>query len=182
VPPDCIFPKKKPGNLIAVPCCIGCNQKFKPLDEKMRNFVATLSAKKSGDVGEMAKKEILRSRKLSMDFLSYTKEHPSLRDDKGNPRLLFFFDDNELEQWLIRIVKGLFFHREKCRISDRAIFRITKHPELTPQPSMTFPFEKGLELRPYFVYGVVQEANVDHWILSFFDHIIFMVSVEVPDT
>lgn len=180
VPPDCIFPKEKPANLITIPCCISCNQKFKPLDEKMRNFIALLSGEKSGEVGEVAKKEILRSSRLSMEFLSYTKDHPSLRDSEGTPRLLFFFDDKELELWLSRIVKGLFFHREKRRISDNAIYRVIKHSELTPQPSMTFPLEEGLELRPYFVYGVVQEANTGHWVLIFYDHIIFSVIVEVP--
>ena len=182
VPPNCIFPKKKPLNLITVPCCTGCNQKFKPLDEKMRNFVASLSGDKSGKVAETARREILRSSRLSAEFLSHTKEHPLLRDNKGNPRLLFFFDDNELRQWLSRIVKGLFFHREKRRMSDRAIFTVTKHPELTPQPSMTFPLEEGLELRPYFVYGVVQQANLNQWVLIFYDHIIFTVTVEVPNS
>ena len=146
----------------------------------MRNFFALLAGDKSAGVGQIAWREVLRSRKWHEVFLSYTKEHPTLVDDTGNPRLVFYFDDDELKAWLIRLVKGLFYRHNKARISDAAIYKVGKYPQFAPQPSDTFPMEKGLEFRPYFVYGVIQEPNNDFWVLIFYDHLIFSVSVDMP--
>ena len=179
VPPDCIFPQDKPANLITIPCCKRCNEEFKQMDEKMRNFFALLAGDKSGSVGQIARREVLRSRKWSEAFLSYTKKHPTLIDDTGKPRLVFYFDDDELEAWLIRVVKGLFYRNNGGRISDTAIYKVGKYPQFVPQPSDTFPMEKGLKFRPYFVYGVIQEPNNDFWVLIFYDHLIFSVSVDM---
>ena len=179
VPPDCIFPKEKPQNLITVPCCIECNGAFKLLDEKMRNFFAVLAGDKSDEVSKIARHEILRSGRLSKDFLSYTKQHPALVDDQGNPRLVFYFNNEELERWLIRVVKGLAFHRTRIRISDGAVYKMKVLSEFVPQPSNTFPMEKGLEFRPHFVYGVIQEDNTDFWMLIFYDHLMFSITVDI---
>jgi len=124
IPPDCIFPKDKPPNLITVPCCKRCNEEYKQLDERMRNFFALLAGDKSAGVGQIARREVIRSRKWREVFLSYTQKHPTLVDDSGNPRLVFYFDDDELKAWLIRVVKGLFYRLNKARISDAAIFRV----------------------------------------------------------
>jgi hypothetical protein len=177
VPPDCIFPKNKPKNLITIPCCSSCNQGYKQLDEKMRNHIALLAVNQSGEVGGKAKKEILRSWKLRNEFIKKMKEHPTLKDDKGNPRYLFYFNDSELESWFIRLTKGLHFRKYKQRINNKAKFEVRKHPELSPQPSETFPMEGGLEFRPYFVYGVIEEENNNFWVFIFYDHLIFTVSV-----
>jgi hypothetical protein len=177
-PPDSIFPDKKPNNLITIPCCISCNREFAPIDEKMRNFFAILAGDKSGEIGKLAQNEVLTKRRLRHEFLSYTKEYPSLVDENGNPRLLFYFNDEELERWLIRVVKGLFFYHNKHRIDDKAIYHVKKHTDLLPQPSHTFPMERGLEFRPYFVYGVIKEEKTDFWLLIFYDHLMFSVTVE----
>jgi hypothetical protein len=182
VPPDCIFPQEKPPNLLTVPCCKKCNEGFKQLDEKMRNFLAFLAGDKSTGVGYIAQREVFRSRKCRDVFLSYTKPHPSLVSDEGYPRLVFYFDENELTQWLIRITKGIFYKKYRTRISDKADFKIQKHPELLPQPSDTFPMEEGLEFRPYFVYGVIREENNDFWVFVFYDRLIFSVSVDFRST
>lgn len=179
VPPDCIFPQEKPPNLITVPCCTECNGAFKQLDEKMRNFFAIIAGDKSGEVGKIAQHEILRSRRLSKEFLSYTKEQGSLVDYQGNPRLIFHFNNEELDRWLVRVVKGLFFHRNKTRISESAIYEVKVLSECVPQPSKTFPMEEGLEFRPYFVYGIIQEGDSNFWVLIFYDHLMFSVTVNV---
>jgi len=180
VPPNCIFPKKKPQNLITVPCCRECNEAFNSLDEKLRNFFAVLAGDKSGEVSKIAQHEILRSGSLSKDFLSYTKPHPSLVDDKGNPRLVFYFNNEELERWLTRVVKGLAFYRTRIRISDRAVYKMQVLSEFVPQPSNTFPIEKGLEFRPHFVYGVIHEGNADFWLLILYDHLMLSITVDIP--
>jgi hypothetical protein len=178
VPPDCIFPQEKPANLITVSCCTDCNGAFSQLDQKMRNFFAIIADDKSGEVGKRAQSEILRSRKLSSDFLSYTKKHPSLIDDQGNPRLVFYFDKDEISRWLIRVVKGLSFRRNKTRITDSSLFEVDILSQFMPQPSKTFPLEDGLEFRPHFVYGVVAEEGYDFWVLIFYDHLMFSVAVK----
>ncbi len=180
VPPYCIFPQEKPRNLITIPCCKNCNNEFAQLDEKMRDFLAILALDKSGDVGKNAKRNVLKTQKRRDEFLAYTKKNPTLLDDNGNPRLEFFFNRDELNAWLIRVVKGLFFRRYKTRISDNAIYKVDPIPQFVPQPSDTFPMEKGLEFRPYFVYGVIQEPNNDFWVLYFYDKLTFSVSVNNP--
>ena len=179
VPPACIFPvDHKPTNLFTVLCCTSCHDKFDVLDERMRNYLALLAITESGNAGSKAKKAVLRSPKLREEFISHTKNHPSLKDNNGNPRLLFYFDNEELNQWLIRIVKGLYFRRHKCRIDDDYVYKVEKLPQLTPQPSMTFPMDDGLEARPYFVYGIIEESNSDYWVLIFYDRLIFTVMAE----
>jgi len=72
---------------------------------------------------------------------------------------------------------------ERRRISDTAVFTAKALPEIRTQPSHIFPFEKGLERRPHFVYGMVQddnEPNKDFWVLVFYDQIVFSVTVEIP--
>ena len=146
----------------------------------MRNFFAVLAGDKSGEVSKIAQHEILRSRRLSKDFLSYTKQHPSLVDDEGNPRLVFYFNNEELGRWLTRVVKGLAFHRTRIRISDGAFYKVEVLSEFVPQPSKTFPMEKGLEFRPHFVYSVIHEGNTDWWLLIFYDHLMFSITVDIP--
>ncbi len=182
IPPDCFFPMGTPS-MITVPCCITCNGRYQKVDEKMRNFIATLSSSVSSNPIKKAKRAVLRSPKLAREYLSYTKSHPTLVADNGQPRLLFYFDNEELTEWLTRIVKGLYFHENRRRISEAAVFTVKVRPEIRPQPSHTFPLEKGLERRPYFIYGVVQDdnrPNKNFWVLVFYDQIVFTVTVEIP--
>lgn len=180
VPPDCIYPPKKPPNLITIPCCKDCNKKYERLDEKMRNCFGIIAGKKAGVAGNIAMKQLSTSRKWLNAFLSHTREHPVLTDSDGNHCLVYYFDKEELRTWLIRVVKGLFYHRFKTRINDAAIFKIEPCPEIVPHPSDTFPMENGLEFRPYFTYGLIREINTDAWVIIFYDHLIFLVSVDNP--
>jgi len=165
---------------MTVHCCTDCNGAFKQLDQKIGNFFKIIAGDKSGELGKKAQSEILRSRKLSLDFLSYTKEHPSLADDQGNTRLMFYFDKDELSRWLIRVVKGLSFRRNGTRISESSVYEVNVLSQFMPQPSDTFPLEDGLKFRPYFVYGVVAEEASDFWVLIFYDHLMFSVKVRPP--
>jgi len=179
VPPACIFPENnKPNNLLTVKCCKSCHDKFDVLDDRMRNQIAILSGTKSGEAGEKAMRVLTRSPQLRGEFLSQTKAHPSLVDDQGNPRALFFFDDEELEYWLTRIVKGLYFRKFNKVIDPNLDFTIEKLAELSPPPSMSFEMEEGLEMRPYFVYGLLQKEQSDFWLLIFYDQIVFSVTVD----
>ena len=145
----------------------------------MGNFFAIIAGDQSGDLAKKAQQEILRSQKLSSEFLSYTKEHPSLVDDQGNPRLVLYFDKDELKHWLVRIVKGLFFYRNnKTRISDSAVYEVEPLSEYTPQPSNTFPPEDGLEFIPHFSYCAVAKDKTDFWVLIFYDYLMFSVTVK----
>lgn len=182
IPPDCFFPAGT-QSMITVPCCITCNEQYRTLDEKMRNSIATLSGSVSAGPIEKGKRAILKSARMAREYLSHTKSHPTLVTNGGQPRLVFYFDNEELTRWLSRIVKGLFFHENRRRISDAAVFTVKALTEIRPQSSHTFPFEKGLERRPYFIYGMVQddnEPNKDFWVLVFYDQIVLSVTVGIP--
>ena len=149
----------------------------------MRNFMATLSGTVSSEPIEKAKRAILRSPETAREYLSYTKPHPTLVGDDGQPRLVFYFNKEELTRWLSRIVKGLFFHENRQRISDTAIFTAKALPEIQPQASHTFTLEKGLERRPNFIYGIIpddNDSNKNYWIMIFYDQMVFIVTVYTP--
>lgn len=184
IPPKCIFPEKKPFNLITAPCCKTCNDKFSPIDERMRNYFSVIAEAKSNEVGYTAKRVIQRSKRLRSDFLSHITESPIV-DSFGRPLYFFHFKDeelkNELIDWLKRIVKGLYFKKHKIRISDNADYEVKLLPEIKPQESKTFPMEEGLEFRPYFVYKVSpynNTTNTDFWMLIFHDRIVSIVIVK----
>ena len=177
VPPECIFPSEKPDNLLTLPCCRECNSKYGKLDERMRNYIAILAATASGDAGDKARREVLRSAKLVADFLEHTRPHPTMTGPSGEPRGLFFFDDNELSDWLTRIVKGLYFARTGERLLDTTEYSIQKLPEIKPQSSLSFPMENGLQFRPHFTYGRVPHAVEDTYFLIFYDSLMFSVTV-----
>lgn len=42
VPPQCLFSKPMPSNLITVPCCAKCNRKYGKTDERIRNILTSL--------------------------------------------------------------------------------------------------------------------------------------------
>lgn len=181
VPPACIFPSGTPHR-ITVPCCKSCNEEYKQLDERMRNYMAGLSPLLS-EPTEKGRRAVTSSAKLAREYLSHTKPHPTLVDGNGQPRLVFYFNDEELTKWLSRIVKGLYFYKNHRSICESAVFTTKVLSQIQPQPSNTFPFEKGLELRPYFVYGVVHddnEPNTDFWVLIFYDQFVFTVTVYTP--
>lgn len=182
VPPASIFPSEKPRNLITVPCCTPCNQDFKQLDQRMRNYVAALAGPNSGDVGDVARMDILRSYKHSIQFLAQMKPHPSLRDDRGEPRHVFFFDRAELVRWMGRIVKGLIFAKTGEILPRECDLRVTPLPNAVIQPSASFPKEEGLEFRPYFLYGKVGDPGDECWILIFYDQLVFRVELGARST
>lgn len=182
IPPDCFFPSDT-QYMITVPCCIDCNRKYRPLDEKMRNYITSLTTHFSLEPYKKGKKAVLKSPKLIKEYLSHTKQHPNLKDESGQPRLIFYFNQNELGQWLIRLVKGLYFHENGRRIDENAIFEAKSHPEIYPPPSDTFKMEKGLERRPYFIYGVVKDdinSNIECWVFIFYERLIFSIVVKTP--
>jgi len=181
VPPECIFPSEKPPNLLTLPCCRDCNSKYGKLDERMRNYLAILAATASGDAGDKARREVLRSPRGVADFLQHTRPHPTLTDPKGEPRHLFFFNDDELRDWLCRIVKGLYFAKAGERLSDATQYSVRKHPEVTPQSSLSFPMEDGLQFRPHFTYGRVPDVREVVWFLIFYDALMFSVAVQPPE-
>src|SRR2546427_13092357 len=41
LPPKNLFPEPRPSNLITVPCCRICNERFSKIDEQFRVFVST---------------------------------------------------------------------------------------------------------------------------------------------
>lgn len=180
IPPDCFFP---PGtqSMIIVPCCYPCNQEYEPLDEKIRNHIASLIKIPSKPI-EKGHRAVMQSLKLKKEYLSYTKEHPTLKRKNGKPRLIYHFNKLELDKWLIRIVKGLYFYKNQKRIVENAIFRPEVIYDIIPPSAESFPMEKGLERRPYFIYGVEKvqiSPEIYFWGFIFYDKLLFTVEVEI---
>lgn len=180
IPPECIFPAGT--NNITVLCCKDCNEEYDPLDEKIRNHMASLFTIPTRPI-EKGHRAVLQSQKLAKEYLSYTQEHPTLKGKNGEPRLIYYFNKVELDKWLIRIVKGLYFHEKKKRINEQAKFEPKAHPEIYPPKSGSFPLEEGLERRPYFTYSFQENISIneDFWLFMFYDKLLFSVIVKFPN-
>lgn len=182
IPPDCIFPDAKPPNLITVKCCVHCHRQFSVLDERMRNYIAVIAITQSGEVGEKARNRIMRSPEFIYDFLEHTREHPGLTSAEGDPRLLFFFTEDEMNKWLIRMVKGLHFHRFRSRMPEGMTFVVKARPELEPPEVLAMLDDVESRLGPHFAYGLVEQNGIRLWILSFYDHVLFTVAISGSNT
>ena len=145
----------------------------------MRNYFAILAGDKSQDLGKISTKVLFRNNKKMDEFISNTRLHPSLKDKNGYPYLLYYFDKNEIKPWLIRLVKGIYFKKNKTRL-ENVEFLVNLHPDIKPPTCKSFLFEEGLEYCPYFVYKMLTDdknKNLQHWIFIFFDRLVFQVTV-----
>ncbi len=119
VPPESLFSKPKPSNLITVPCCIRCNKEFSKNDEYFRLAIMT-----------------------GMDPQKFPKENAdSIRaiNNLGRPESLGFasrlirdydrasgalrIEGHRIEIALHRIVRGLFYHRSALPLPADVQFR-----------------------------------------------------------
>lgn len=186
VPPENLFPKPKPSNLITVPCCKSCNAGFSKLDEQFRVFVST--PVNVSDIG----KAVMRSKV----FGGSLKKSPALKKQmakdvfKGTVMTelgpftvpLIAMDRAVLDPFFTRLTKGLLatFYPDvdyfglKFGVTQLNQFG-AQHPTFKGVTSILTADQRGDGIFRFW-HGVAQEQRTaGMWVYQFYDAALFMV-------
>lgn len=137
VPPQCLFAKPRPSNLITVPSCKECHEQWSKDDEWFRTRLALrASASESEDVKAITPK-ILRSLERpeasGMNKSFFDDLLPvEMRTKSGlyvGQSGAYQVDIERLIRIAERIVRGLIWHETKSRVDDR--YEMVTHTEET---------------------------------------------------
>ncbi len=186
VPPENLFPKPKPSNLITVPCCKTCNEGFSKLDEQFRAFVS--SAANVTEIGKM----VMRSKV----FGGSLKKSPALKNQMAKDVFrgtvmtelgpvtvpLIAMDRAILDPFFTRLTKGLLatFYSDvdyfglKFAVTQLNQFG-AQHPTFKAITSVLTADQRGNGIFRFW-HGVAQEQRTaGMWIYQFYDAALFMV-------
>jgi len=123
IPPKGLFDKPRPTNLISVPACTECNSSFSKDDEYFRWFVATASTEEPA-AEKLIDNRILprfRKRPALLNQIQKSVISVDIYSDGGiflGHSPAFKFDRPRIQKVVEKIVKGLYWHNEGCRLSD----------------------------------------------------------------
>lgn len=115
VPPKGIFPPPRPGDLITVPACLGCNQATSGDDEDFRarlSLAVGVDSPLKEAFWEEARRTIKHNNRLKMGLVESTrdvwvKSPGGIIVDKG---LTFGWPKESRERVILKITKGLYYH------------------------------------------------------------------------
>lgn len=113
IPPQGFFPKPHPPDLIKVPCCLPCNNKWAPLDEIMRRFFACADSDSEGRraiFGQKVEKTLTKSPKLVQELRDRACLVQTVDGAGNKANKLALKLPVQTWTWAERIVKGLIAH------------------------------------------------------------------------
>lgn len=123
VPPKSIFAKPRSGDLISVPACFECNNRFSSSDDIFKTYIGMHSAYKGGRAETLFKKYVVRTvahnRKLKQEIASTIKRIELAAPNRiytGQHAYTVLWNSKVHEEQIQRIVKGLFYHHFRKRI------------------------------------------------------------------
>jgi hypothetical protein len=199
-PPQGLFLKPKPTNMITVPCCLPCNDKYKLDDEYFRIFV-TAGAEPGTKLERLWSEKVINSSLRNSPKLSIMLgEHRDafIEQNKGRQvrsttGRLMAEDELHLVQPLsvaringvvTKIVRCLYFHERKERLPVDAGFVVNTilWTEAAYEIVKNFPTGSvGTEGEFKYRYLSI-EPGISQWLLSFYDRHVFDVLVSLPTT
>ena len=188
VPPENLFPKPRPSNLITVPCCNDCNGSYSKLDEQFRAFItAAVNVSPTG-------KEVMRSKVAGSSF----KKSPKLRKQMGKGAIigsistpfgelqvpLITVNRQDFDKFFIRLTKGLlatfypdinyfdaeFTVKQLSQFGSQypSFAALTSNLVADQRGDGVFRFWRGMAREDGQIAGV--------WLYQFYDAALFMVS------
>ncbi len=184
IPPQCIFPKPRTTALIVAPCCESCRDGWSKHDEEFRRFVWSAAGAEEHPSFEKAAEKIMSSIKRP-EAQNYKNRVLSSIEDMGAYSEEGNFIGNEplmklewdrIERVLMRIVRGLFFLRNKKLIpEDHDLIIKAPGVELFMELEK-YPFKQIASICDgifrYWLYeGVDDEKTSSFWLMSFCDSI-----------
>jgi hypothetical protein len=182
VPPQSLFCKPRPANLITVPACTPCNREYSKHDEYFhlamvldidRNKFPKENAASVRVINNLSREE---SRGFALSLLQkIDPETRGLRVDKAR-----------IEIVLHRIVRGIFYHHKKTQLPRSVPFKFkmlgdSKEHAALLRESMNILAKDlrtigGGVFRYAFAQSSLREGFDTVWLLKFYDHRAFLCS------
>lgn len=195
VPPKNFFAKPRPSNLITVPSCDGCNNKYGKDDERIRNIITSIDAT---EVHPMIQGKIDQKRNRSF---SRPEGKSNLHHFIGSIRMancysenghylgkapVFNLDQSIVDKFLERMVRALLFKEngiEYTKLDIKWKIAPTKKDLATmPDEIKALLFSKRVKeigdgIFAYIGYFIKGKSN-SLWLMNFYKGIEFMVLVK----
>lgn len=183
IPPQCIFPKPRATGLIKVPCCEPCREGWSRDDEEFRRFVWSAAGAEKHPSFEKAADTIISSiqRPEAKGYASRVLN--SLEDVNVYSEAGIFLgiepamslDWPRIEGVLKRIVRGLFFHKNKQLLPDEHELIIKVPGERIGNELVSLPFTQIGDICDkifcWWVYEPEDAKSSSLWLMSFCDSI-----------
>jgi hypothetical protein len=178
VPPRACFPKPRP-KMITVPACLACNNALSTKDEEFASFLSLrvgIDTPATQQLHEKNRRRVARNRRIRGTILANTKLS-WVRDEKVIVGRLpvFHWKGDAHDQMIARIIRGLFYHVFKRRLSDEVPVHASwskpfDDPELYAL-WVTYPGENlGADGQFRYRYAVSAECPDDTvWMFTFYD-------------
>lgn len=189
VPPESLFPRPRPSDLITVPCCRACNASFGQDDEYFRD-VTTLRADvadhpAASQILPIVQRSFARPRgRAKLAALLATVTEVNLKSPAGlflGRGATYEIDFGRVDRFLTRTVRGLFYHEQRqplpsdTRISvalgfaEKTALQESVAPMIAGRPVVT----KGAGVFRYVWNHVEGDTTATAWVLEFFDRVAF---------
>lgn len=177
LPPQSIFPKPRPSDLITVPACDYCNNKRSGLDEEFKVSIGIQAG--HGEEGErlfsnQTNRTLLHNRKLREELSSTVKEI-----ELHSPEGLFLgtaqavlLKSESYDIVVDRIIRGLHWHHSGLILGDMVDIKVRWYRELSPNLyEKTKNWPTGIIGNGQFIYKylVSNKDPISAWVLQFFN-------------
>ena len=191
VPPQCLFPKPLPPNMITVPSCEICNKKYGKDDERIRNLLTSLDVTENNpgiinDISLRRDRSLERKQgKSNLEHMISSMKLVEVRTDEGiilGNSLAFNLDQDLMDNFFERMTRGL-IHYERGLEAIKGGFKW--HMSLTKEQfkSLSYSNKKffmsgklniiGENIFKYVVYAKPGSSS-SIFLLNFFEGIEFI--------
>ncbi|MEW5897356.1 MAG: hypothetical protein AB1668_06695 [Nanoarchaeota archaeon] len=190
IPPQCIFEKPRPTNLITVPSCDRHNSEKSKDDEYFRWFITSASSENKKAERLITTKVIKgfkrRPALLSKIWQGAIKNIPIYSEGGiylGN-RPGFKFDNKRIQNILNQICKGLFYYHFNKKFSNNYTFKdFVIYPKINDDLKKTFGSLKLYDIGDGSVFSYrfmvcSEDSNIILWFLMFFNYFLIICMSE----
>jgi len=196
IPPKALFAKPRPENTITVPACTPCHEKFSKDDEYFRDVLSLQdSAYQNSDAKDASERfframERPEGRGYRHAFLN-TLTIVELLTPAGiycGDTFGYKIDRNRILRVVIRIIRGLFFHEFKKRLSiePKARFAEGIEQEALERFAVLFRESQGADIGDQQTFHYRFRVHPDEpettvWALSFYNSTTFLAVTRPQD-
>jgi len=178
VPPQSIFPRPRPNDLITIPACDQCNNKSSGLDEIFKAYIGIIAG--HGQEGarlfcDQTSKTLQHNRKLRRQIASTMKDL-EVRTPGGlilGTASAVLLDSKAYDAVIDRIIRGLHFHHTGHILGESVEIKINWHRKLTKKIyDITNGWSTGVVGGGQFIYKYIvfaEEPLGSLWVFQFFN-------------
>ncbi|MBI4231618.1 hypothetical protein HY605_00175, partial [Candidatus Peregrinibacteria bacterium] len=134
IPPKCLFREREGLQLITVPACDKCNNFYGKDDEYFRIYVSgDISRNEQGDklwYEKVMGSTFRRSPKLRKNIVANISEDIKVSNGTASKKKKLNLDASRINNVLIRIVKGLYWHHYNECLPSNILFEVYQNPPI----------------------------------------------------